>query len=69
MELKCDHLYGHIIRGCEVTEDNYELQRSCVDFVRFTYCPFCRTQLHNLDGSPIGLPNIEDDCIKGGCED
>jgi len=67
----CSHLYGHVINGTQVNEDNYELQMRSIDFVRFTYCPFCRTQLHTIDGIPLGLSwlEVEEDCQKGGCND
>jgi hypothetical protein len=68
VKMKCDHIYAYA-GAVEVSKDNYYQHKDSYDFTYFTYCPFCRVQLHTLDGIPLGLPKDEDDCIQGGCED
>ena len=65
--MDCDHIYGYTSNG-EVNRDNYNLHRNSSDLNKYTYCPYCRVQLHTIDGVPLRLPE-DDDCIRGGCED
>jgi hypothetical protein len=71
---KCNHTYGHYesaSRFAILDEHNYHSIQDDGFMVRYTYCPWCRTQLHTLDGVVLGLPDFdaEDDCPKGGCND
>lgn len=64
---ECKHTYGFHYNGGIIGSDEYE---TYTDLIKFTYCPWCRTQLHTLDGEPLGiLAKTEDDCLKGGCND
>jgi len=68
--MKCDHVYGTDPLIGIIDQDNYP-EYPTTDFVKFTYCPYCKVQVHTIDGVPLGLPADypEDDCIRGGCED
>ena len=68
--MDCEHLYGILMNSpaTEVNYDNYSTYGEDLRMLKFTYCPFCRIQLHTIDGIPLGLPQ-DDDCIRGGCED
>lgn len=68
----CHHLYGIVADDCDpvfdIDKDNYSMYEDNNNLEKFTYCPYCRVQLHTIDGVPLGLPE-DDDCIRGGCED
>ena len=68
--MMCDHVYGYATLDEElVIADTYKSFNES-QIVKFTYCPYCRVQVHTTDEEqlPLGL-DVEDDCIKGGCED
>ena len=72
--MKCEHVFGlaETQDGGElITRDNYRHFDSIYHIEKFTYCPYCKVQVHTIDGVPLGLPvdYPEDDCIRGGCED
>ena len=72
MTIQCDHIYGVVwsYDPVEITEDNYDNNKDDPHLEKYTYCPFCRKQLHTLDGVPIGIYTYdEDDCQKRGCAD
>ena len=66
----CIHTYGYYHKEL-VSADLYHELNDDGFFIKFTYCPWCRVQLHTMDGKVLGLPpdDIEDDCVKGGCAD
>lgn len=63
----CRHTYGYA-KGSLLEHSNYKAY-SIYEVVKFTYCPWCRVQLHTLDGIALGKPEVDEDCVKGGCED
>ena len=69
--MKCNHAYGAAWEeNTLVTAESYDYY-SNVLMEKFTYCPYCKVQVHTIDGVPLDLPvdYPEDDCIRGGCED
>jgi hypothetical protein len=65
---QCSHVYGYHCNEGLIDEENYEWLKGDSLLVKFTYCPYCRAQVHTLDGIPLGLIP-DDDCEKGGCAD
>jgi hypothetical protein len=65
----CNHTYGFYMDEL-IDSDSYNTVAGW-GFTRFTYCPWCRTQLYTIDGEPLGisLEEKDDDCKKGGCAD
>ena len=71
-KLECDHLYGVVEDYCDpifnVNYDNYSICKDEPYFEKYTYCPYCKMQLHTPDGKPLDFPK-DDDCQKRGCAD
>jgi len=74
MDDTCSHSYGvEYPLLTLVGKGLYHQVKNSKTFEKFTYCPWCKAQVHTIDGIVLGLPEDddfdEDDCIKRGCAD